>query len=375
MIYKLLHRIFILFLFIFLISCQEKDKKINTIEVKVTLSGNVESGEARLQKVGSNYSIELYKSENFINNQVVFNVSLLESTLFRLDILGKKSVDLILSSSNINITIDNNSSTLETKIIGSYDTEILNNIGEIISNYKIDIRQINQEFIKASQDQDFNLVNKLRIDAGLLKIDFENYLKNYLRTVNNSLAVIITSDYLDIENNINFWDSTMVNYKDSFSNNSYYQSFEKKVNKIKTVSVGSIAPEIILNDTIGNLIALSSLKGKYVLLDFWAAWCRPCRDENPNILSNYNKFKNKGFEVYQVSLDRTKQDWVKAIKQDNLSWYNVSDLKYFQSETASLYNIDKIPKGFLLDPNGKIIAKDLELRGDRLGKKLDEIFN
>ena len=147
------------------------------------------------------------------------------------------------------------------------------------------------------------------------------------------------------------------------------------INKIKTVSVGSIAPEIILNDTIGNPIALSSLKGKYVLLDFWAAWCRPCRDENPNILSNYNKYKNKGFEVYQVSLDRTKKDWVKAIKQDNLSWYNVSDLKYFQSETASLYNIDKIPKGFLLDPNGKIIAKDLELRGDRLGKKLDEIFN
>jgi peroxiredoxin len=375
MIYNFLDYFFFFFLCCFLISCQDSDKKINTIEVKVILSGNVDSGEARLQKVGSNYSIELYKSENFINNQVIFDVSLLESTLFRLDILGKKSVDLILNNSDVVITIDNNSSTFETNIRGSYDTEILKNIGVIISNYKIDIRQVNQEFIKASQDKDFNLVNKLRMDAGLLKIDFETYLKNYLRTIDNSLAVVITSDYLDIENNINFWDSTLIKYKDNFSNNSYFKSFEKKVNKIKTVSVGSIAPEIILNDTSGNPIALSSLKGKYVLLDFWAAWCRPCRDENPNILSNYNKFKNKGFEVYQVSLDRTKKDWVKAIKKDNLSWYNVSDLKYFQSEIASLYNIDKIPKGFLLDPNGIIISKDLELRGNRLGKKLDEIFN
>ena len=85
--------------------------------------------------------------------------------------------------------------------------------------------------------------------------------------------------------------------------------------------------------------------------------------------------KNKGFEVYQVSLDRSRSDWVNAIKKDNLIWYNVSDLKFFQSEAASLYNIDRIPKGFLLDPNGVIIAKDTELRGNRLGEKLDEIFN
>ncbi len=369
---NILHLIVLLFV---LISCQNKNEKINEIKLTVNYIGEIEGGEVRLQKVSSAYSIELYKSENFNNNKIVFDISILESTLFRLDILGKESIDLILNNTDVNVNIDNSSSEFKYTIEGSYDTDVLNNIGKIISNYKYDIRQINQKFIKSSQEKNYKVVNELRYDANILKIDFEKHLKNYLRTVNNSLAVIITSDYLDIDNNISFWDSTLIKYRDNFSYNSYFKSFEKKVNKIKSVSFGSVAPEIILSDTAGKDIALSSLRGKYVLLDFWAGWCGPCRMENPNILKNYLKYKNKGFEVYQVSLDRSRSDWVNAIKKDNLIWYNVSDLKYFQSEAATIYNIDRIPKGFLLDPNGVIIAKDNELRGNRLGKKLNEIFN
>ena len=369
---NIFHLIVLLFV---LMSCQNKNEKINEIKLTVNYIGEIEVGEVRLQKVSSAYSIELYKSENFNNNKIVFDISLLESTLFRLDILGKESIDLILNNTDVNVNVDNSSSEFKYTIEGSYDTDVLNNIGKIISNYKYDIRQINQKFIKASQDKNYKLVNELRYDANILKIDFEKYLKNYLRTVDNSLAVIITSDYLDIDNNISFWDSTLTKYRDNFSYNSYFKSFEKKVNKIKSVSIGSVAPEVILSDTTGKDIALSSLRGKYVLLDFWAGWCGPCRMENPNILKNYLKYKDKGFEVYQVSLDRSRSDWVNAIKKDNLIWYNVSDLKYFQSEAATIYNIDRIPKGFLLDPNGVIIAKDIELRGNRLGEKLNEIFN
>ena len=369
---NILHLIVLLFV---LISCQNKNEKINEIKLTVNYIGEIEGGEIRLQKVSSAYSIELYKSENFNNNKIVFDISLLESTLFRLDILGKESIDLILNNTDVNVNIDNSSSEFKYTIEGSYDTDVLKNVGKIISNYKYDIRQINEKFIKASQEKNYKVVNELRYDANILKIDFEKHLKNYLRTVNNSLAVIITSDYLDIDNNISFWDSTLTKYRDNFSYNSYFKSFEKKVNKIKSVSIGSVAPEVILSDTTGKDIALSSLRGKYVLLDFWAGWCGPCRMENPNILKNYLKYKDKGFEVYQVSLDRSRSDWVNAIKKDNLIWYNVSDLKYFQSEAAAIYNIDRIPKGFLLDPNGVIIAKDIELRGNRLGEKLNEIFN
>ena len=367
--------LYLVVLLFVLISCQNKNNKINETKLTINYIGEIEGGEVRLQKVSSAYSIELYKSENFNNNKIVFDISILESTLFRLDILGKESIDLILNNTDVNVNIDNSSSEFKYTIEGSYDTDVLNNIGKIISNYKYDIRQINQNFIKASQEKNSKLVNELRYDANILKIDFEKYLKNYLRTVDNSLAVIITSDYLDIDNNISFWDSTLTKYRDNFSYNSYFKSFEKKVNKIKSVSIGSVAPEIILSDTTGKDVALSSLRGKYVLLDFWAGWCGPCRMENPNILKNYVKYKDKGFEIYQVSLDRSRSDWVNAIKKDNLIWYNVSDLKYFQSEAAAIYNIDRIPKGFLLDPNGVIIAKDIELRGNRLGEKLNEIFN
>ena len=141
----------------------------------------------------------------------------------------------------------------------------------------------------------------------------------------------------------------------------------------QSVGIGSEAPEIKLQDPDGNTIALSSLRGKYVLLDFWAAWCAPCRRENPNLVRAYAKYKDKGFEIFQVSLDRTKEDWVGAIQADNLTWTHVSDLKYWSSPVAKLYYINSIPASFLLDPQGKIVAKNL--RGPSLEEKLKELLD
>lgn len=138
--------------------------------------------------------------------------------------------------------------------------------------------------------------------------------------------------------------------------------------------IGDQAPEIALKNTEGEVIPLSSLKGKVVLLDFWASWCGPCRRENPNVVQAYNKYKDKGFTVYSVSLDRNKESWVRAIQQDGLIWPNhVSDLKHWQSEAAASYRVTGIPMAFLIDQEGKIIAKNL--RGRSLDNKLEEIFS
>ena len=374
-----LHKAFNVLLFISLLtflSCGENPSNgTEKIKISIKIDGSGNYDEVRLQKVNSDYSIELVESANFVEDEIEFNIFVFESTLFRLDFMGYTSLDLILDKSDVDIFVDDSNSLFEFTVSGSDDTEILKSIENKITNYRSEIRELNINFVEASQNRDYELVNSIQSEFDFKKNQFELSLKDYLSSAKSSLAVLVTADYLDIEENLIFWETIYNNYTEEFKDNSYFKNFENKLIKIKSISIGSVAPDIILNDTSGVPISLASLRGKYVLLDFWAAWCRPCREENPNIVENYNNYKSYGFDVYQVSLDRTKEDWVRGIKQDKLPWINVSDLKYYQSEAAELYNVDRIPSAFLLDPDGKIIAKHTDLRGPNLSRKLAEIFN
>jgi peroxiredoxin len=138
------------------------------------------------------------------------------------------------------------------------------------------------------------------------------------------------------------------------------------------ISVGAKAAEFTLPDVNGKEVTLSSYKGKYVLIDFWASWCGPCRRENPNLVKAFDNYKDKGFDILGVSLDRSKEAWIEAIKNDNLTWTQVSDLKYWESEPAKLYGVEAIPSNFLLDKEGNIIGKNL--RGEELEAKLKELM-
>lgn len=141
----------------------------------------------------------------------------------------------------------------------------------------------------------------------------------------------------------------------------------------KKASIGNPAIDFTLPDTSGNEITLSDLYGNYILLDFWAAWCGPCRRENPNVVENYKKYHDKGFDIVGVSLDRSKDDWLKAIHDDHLTWTQVSDLGYWNSAVPKMYGVRSIPANFLLDKDGIIIAKNL--RGDALRQKLSELLD
>jgi peroxiredoxin len=158
----------------------------------------------------------------------------------------------------------------------------------------------------------------------------------------------------------------------SLDGTSYVQQIESMIARLEKIQVGSEAPDFTLPDVNGNPVSLSSFRGKYVLVDFWAAWCPDCRKENPNIVSAWEKYKNKNFAILGVSLDRNRDQWLTAIEKDKLTWTQVSDLKYWSSEAAVLYCIRWIPMSFLIDPEGKIVAIGLE--GEELHNKLEELL-
>jgi len=147
-----------------------------------------------------------------------------------------------------------------------------------------------------------------------------------------------------------------------------------RIDILKSVDIGKKAPDFTLNDPQGNKVSLSSKIGsKLLLIDFWAAWCSPCRAENPNVVKVYNEFHSQGFDILGVSLDRSGADWNKAISDDKLTWTHISDLQYWNSAAAKLYGVNSIPANFLLDNNGIIIAKNL--RGEALYNKVKEVID
>jgi peroxiredoxin len=284
----------------------------------------------------------------------------------------RKRTSFYLENSEITIkgTIDSlfNATITGSKTQDQYKTFLESNkpLTDIYSKLYV-------EYQTASRAGDVARVARLEKQADSIQTEMTTLEKNFIKNnpssyVTPSLLVSLSyeMDAPEIESMINGLDTTIVRLP-------MIKDLKDRVAVMKSVSIGQKAPDFTMNDPNGNPVSLSSKIGsKLLLIDFWAAWCNPCRQENPNVVKVYNEFHKKGFDVFGVSLDRTKDDWVKAIDNDKLTWTQVSDLQFWNNAAAKLFAVNAIPANFLLDETGTIIGKNL--RGEALYNKVKEVL-
>lgn len=351
----------------------ESQSQSNTTDGMISISGKVLNpqgdGLITLYKIADTGREEIGSFQAEADGTFTYELTASEPDFYQLNVYNNQEKLLVAGQENLEITADGKDPEGVFEVKGSRHNELLAQYQQMEKELSEETTKIREKFFASESDE----------DKAAIEQEYTTYLnkaigglKDFVRQSDNSVVAILPIMQLDPDEEYDFLKEQVAILAEKYPDNALVSSYNEKLNAAKATAIGEPAPDISLQNPEGEEVALSSLKGKYVLIDFWASWCGPCRKENPNVVRMYERFKDKDFEIFGVSLDRDKDAWVKAIEADNLGWVHVSDLKFWDSEVVPRYNISGIPMTVLLDKEGNIIAKNL--RGKALEDKLEEIL-
>ncbi|WP_181306308.1 TlpA disulfide reductase family protein [Rufibacter sp. XAAS-G3-1] len=358
-------------------ACQKKGVATEDSDKSYRISGkinNMTTGKVFLDELGEQAFVPFDTAQINKDGTFVMEGTVAEPAIYKLGFENQEGIMLVVDNKSIEVTADSGQVAQTYTVTGSKDSELIQELNKIMQSMQQNATALNQQFQEASTAGNEAEVKRLQEQFMALQQENQNQLKAFVKANPSSVVSVYTAgNVLNLDEHYTFVDSMNTAFKSALPNSKYTKSLEARLSKMRSTAMGSAAPDIKLPSPDGPEIALTSLRGKYVLIDFWASWCGPCRKENPNVVRMYNKYKDKGFEIFGVSLDQDRAKWLKAIEADKLTWPHVSDLKGWESSAATLYGITAIPQTILLDKEGKIIAKNL--RGEALEEKLASLLN